>query len=155
MPWFRHPIEYRIRHPDPSGPIRMMLRARLPVQLERHPGEWVSVRRAVLDTGANLCVFSAVWAREVGFELPRRASALPTRTAGGAFTARVYDLDLTARFPQLPGVPFPLAVVFSESHPPAAPPLLGLHNLLDSWRYTFNGEPEPAATMGHMRFETA
>ena len=47
-----------------------------------------------------------------------------------------------------------LAVVFSEAHAPDVPPLLGLHNLLDYWRFTFDGASEPGAEMGHMKFET-
>ena len=49
---------------------------------------------------------------------------------------------------------FSLAVLFSEDYPPTAPPLLGLHNLLNSWRFTIDGTPEPAASMGHVKFET-
>ena len=38
--------------------------------------------------------------------------------------------------------------------PPRSQPLVGLHNLLNYWRYTFDGSFEPAAMMGHMRFES-
>jgi hypothetical protein len=155
MPWFRHPINYRVIHPDPSGPVRMKLRALIPLELERTPGDWVEVPGAILDTGASLCTFSAAWARSHDFLLPARSSALASTTAAGARSGRVYDLDLNARFRRMPEVPFPLAVVFSDAHPPNVPPLIGLHNLLNHWKYTFDGGCEPpVALMGHMRFDT-
>jgi hypothetical protein len=154
MPWFRHPIAWDMIQPDPAGPFRVSLRANIPIELERSPGDWVRVRRAVVDTGASLCVFSAAWARGNGFALPRLAHTLPITTAAGPVPARVYDLDVTARFGIMPERPFSLAVVFSEAHPPNVPPLLGLHNLLNYWRFMFDGTHEPAAMMGHMRFET-
>ncbi len=153
MPWFRHPIHHRIIQPDPNGPLRMFLRAVIPFELERRPGDWMPVPDAVLDTGASLCTFSAAWARASGFQLPRTPAALPLVTAAGPLATRVYDLDLNARVRRMPECPFSLAVVFSDSHPPNVPPLLGLHNLLNYWRITFDGADEPAALMGHMRFD--
>jgi hypothetical protein len=153
MPWFRQPIPYELLQPDPSGPVRMVLRAQVPLELERVPGVWVPVRRAVIDTGASLCIFSAAWARANGLLLPPTSSSLTTTTAAGRLSGRVYDLDLNARFRRMPKFPFSLAVVFSEAHPPTVPPLIGLHNLLNYWRFTFDGSPEPTAPMGHMRFE--
>jgi hypothetical protein len=125
----------------------MSLQARIPIELERSPGDWVPIRRAILDTGASLCVFSAAWARGNGFTLPRLAHTLPITTAAGSVPARVYDLDLNARFRRMPECPFSLAIVFSEAHPPNVPPLVGLHNLLNYWRFTFDGTPEPGADM--------
>lgn len=155
MPWFRHPITYKIRQPDPDGPFRMLLRAAVPFQLERRPGDWMDVPEVILDTGASVCVFSAAWARGHRFTLPAVSHHLSILTAAGSVPARVYDLDLNARFRRIPEWPFSLAVVFSEAHPPNVPPLIGLHNLLNSWRFTFDGSDEPGALMGHMRFETA
>ena len=66
---------------------------------------------------------------------------------------RVRDADLRVRFARLREHPFELAVLFSDDYPPSAPPLLGLHNLLNYWRFTFDGAFEPAALAGHMRFE--
>ena len=54
----------------------MSLRAIIPVELELSPNVWFPVRRAVVDTGSSLCVFSAVWARTNGFALPPVASSL-------------------------------------------------------------------------------
>ena len=65
-----------------------------------------------------------------------------------------YDLDLNARFRRMSEHPFSLAVVFSDAHPPNVPPLIGLHNLLNYWQYTFNGSLKGIAIMGYMRFET-
>jgi hypothetical protein len=154
MPWFRHPITYRIFQPDPSGPFRMRLQAIIQLELERAPGWWIVVPGARLDTGASLSIFSAAWARQNRFTLPAATHQLPTTTAAGHHPARVYDLDLNARFRRMPEHPFSLAVVFSDAHPPNVPPLVGLHNLLNYWRYAFDGSDEPAAIMGHMRFET-
>jgi hypothetical protein len=154
MSWFRHPIFHSIIQPDPFGPPRMNLRAVIPLELERRPNDWMLVSNAILDTGASLCVFSAAWARANGFALPPVAHSLPITTVAGSVQARVYDLDLNACFRRMPEFPFSLAVVFSESHPPNVPPLLGLHNLLNYWRITFDGVMEPSAFMDHMRFET-
>ena len=154
MAWFRHPIHHRILQPDPNGPFRMRLRAIVPVELERAPGIWIPVLDATVDTGSSLCTFSTVWARQHSFLLPTVSAALPTTTAAGHRSARVYDLDLNARFRRMPECSFSLAVVFSDAHPPNVPPLIGLHNLLNYWRYTFDGSFEPAAMMGHMRFES-
>jgi hypothetical protein len=154
MPWFRQPIPYDIVQPDPSGSFRMILRAHVPMEFEIAPGTWFPVRRAVIDTGASFCTLSAAWARANGFQVPRTSHALPTTTAAGYRSARVYDLDLNARFRRMPEHPFSLAVVFSDAHPPNVPPLIGLHNLLNYWRYTFDGSFEGIAIMGHMRFET-
>jgi hypothetical protein len=154
MAWFRHPITRHIIQPDPTGPLRMSLRAVIPIELERRPGEWVLVPDAVLDTGASLCIFSAEWARRNHFTLPSVSHHLGIATATGLVSARVYDVDLNARFRRTPEFPFSLAVVFSEAHPPNVPPLLGLHNLLNYWRFTFDGMDEPGAETGHMWFET-
>jgi hypothetical protein len=154
MPWFRHPIQQSIIQPDPSGPLRMNLRAIIPFELERQPRDWILVPNAILDTGSSLCIFSATWARANHFRLPLASATLPTTTAAGVIQPVVYDVDLNARFRRMPEYPFSLAVVFSERHPPNLPPLIGLHNLLNYWRFTFDGSPEPVAFMGHMRFET-
>jgi hypothetical protein len=133
----------------------MRLQATVPIELERLPGWWIVVPNAILDTGASLSTFSAAWARASGFQLPTTSSRLPIVTATGTARTRVYDLDLSARFRRMPEHPFSLAVVFSDAHPPNVPPLIGLHNLLNYWRYTLDGSPEtPTAIMGHMRFET-
>jgi hypothetical protein len=62
----------------------------------------------------------------------------------------LFQPDPTEPLRMMPEHPFSPAVVFSDAHPPTVPPLIGLHNLLNSRRYTFDG----VAVMGHMRFET-
>lgn len=154
MPWFRQPLDHRLRQPDPNGPIRVSIRARIELHIERVPGVWLGVDNFLVDTGASFTILSTEWARAQGFSVPRAVSQMPLMTAGGDRTARVRDADLRVRFARLCEHPFDLAVVFSEAHPPTVPPLLGLHNLLNTWKYTFDGTPEPAALMGHMRFDT-
>ncbi len=118
------------------------------------PGRWIRVPDAILDTGSSVCLFSATWARANGFALPPVSSTLPTRTAGGHVPSRIYERDTNARFARMPEVPFVLATVFSDAHPPGVPALIGLHNFLTFWRVTFDGTREPGAPAGHMRFET-
>ncbi len=180
MPWFRHPIHYRLLDPANTtpgaarplfseesavqvllaptalfaAPIRMSLRAYVPLEVEFAPQQWLSSRRVMIDSGAGLSTFSAEWAREFGIALPPRSCRLQLDTATGRVSVTVYDLDLNVRFPRLRDCPFSLAVVFSEAHPPTTPPLIGLHNLLNYWRFTFDGSFDPAAAMGHMRFDT-
>src|SRR5688572_19217136 len=139
MPWFRHPIYYRILQPDPNGPFRMRLRAVVPLELERVPGIWIPVLDAVVDTGSSLSTFSTTWARQRQFLLRTATGTLPPTSAAGHRPDRVYDLYLDARFRRMPEHPFSLAVVFSDAHPPNVPPLVGLHNLPNYWRYTFDG----------------
>src|ERR1043166_8982516 len=98
MPWFRQPIPYDLIQPDPSGPIRMALHAYVPMEFELTPRIWTPIRRAVIDSGASLCIFSAQWARANGFRLPTTSSRLPVVTATGTVRTRVYDVDLNARF---------------------------------------------------------
>lgn len=153
MPWFRHPITRSDVRPDPHVPARVQLRASVRIELERVPGHWVRAPDAVIDTGSAICLFSATWARANGFRLPP-STTLPVRTAGGQVSGRVYEGDTTARFARMPEVPFALATVFSDAHPPGLPALIGLHNILTYWRITFDGTREPGAPAGHMRFET-
>lgn len=150
MPWFRQPIERRFR----PGSGRTVLRTTIRLELELARGDWVEVSDAVIDTGSSICLVSATWARANGFTLPPTSSVLPVRTAGGHVSGRVYERNTDARFVRMPEVPFTLATVFSDSHPPGLPALIGLHNFLHFWRVTFDGTREPAAPAGHMRFET-
>lgn len=154
MPWFREPLTYRLRRPDPNGPIRVSIRARIDLEIERQPNLWLNVDRFLVDTGASFTILSTDWARASGFRIPLTFSTMPLLTAGGDRNVRVRDTNLRVRFRRFPEMPFDLAVLFSDDYPPSAPPLLGLHNLLNSWRFSFDGSTEPAALMGHMRFET-
>ena len=152
MPWFRNPLTWRLRQPDLSGPIR--IRANVELEIRLPSGRWFPVRNCLLDTGASFTIFSTAWARAAGIPIPQPISTMPLLTAAGNRNARVRDADLHVRFRLLREFPFNLAAVFSDDYSPTAPPLLGLHNLLNSWRFTFDGTPNPAAIMGHMWFET-
>lgn len=154
MPWFRQPLEHRLRQPDPNGPIRVSIRARIALEIQLAPTVWYNVDRFLVDTGASFTILSTEWARNRGIRVPARTSTVPLMTAGGDRTARVRDADLRVRFARLCERPFDLAVLFSDDYSPAAPPLLGLHNLLNSWQFTVSGAFDPAAAMGHMRFDT-
>jgi hypothetical protein len=154
MPWFRHPLSWRLRAPDPTGPIRVSIRARIELEIELPSKRWFPVRNCLVDMGASFTIFSTDWARTYGITVPAAVSTMPLLTAAGNRNARVRDADLRVRFARLREYPFELAVVFSDDYPPTAPPLIGLHNLLNHWRFTFDGAPELAAIMGHMRFET-
>jgi hypothetical protein len=153
MPWFRQPLTFRVRQPDPNGPIRVSIRARIDLEIERSPGDWLQIESALIDTGASFVILSAAWARRQRIPVPSAVSVMPLITVGGNRNASVRDADLRVRFGRLREYPFVLAVVYSEDYPPTAPPLIGLHNLLNFWRFTFDGAPDPAAIMGHMRFE--
>lgn len=147
MPWFRHPLTR-------YGPLQTGLRAQVPIELECSPSRWVLESNAVIDTGSAVCLFSATWARANGLPLPPASRIISLNTAGGRTINRVYDLTVNVRFERMPEVPFSLAVVFSDAHPPGRPALIGLYNFLAYWRVTFDGSYEPAAPAGHMRFET-
>ncbi len=154
MPWFRVPLTYRLRQPDPTGPIRVSIRAVVQLDIEFRSGTWLQTEGALVDTGASFALLSTAWARRRRLPVPAAASTMPLLTAAGNRDARVRDADLRVRFRQLPEHPFDLAVLFSDDYPPTAPPLLGLHNLLNYWRFTFDGASESGAIMGHMRFES-
>jgi hypothetical protein len=75
-------------------------------------------------------------------------------TANELISEVVRDIDLRIRFARMPEHVFNLAWNLVDTADELTPPLLGLHNLLDAVRFTFDGSLEPAACMGHMRFET-
>jgi predicted aspartyl protease len=154
MPWFRHPLHWRLRQPDPTCPIRVSIRAQIEPEIERPSGPWVRVKQALVDTGASFTILSASWANSRGIPVPTPFSRMPLLTAAGNRDVRVRDADLRVGFPRLRDHPFERAVLFSDDYPPTAPPLIGLHNLLTSWRFTFDGAPEPGALMGHLLLET-
>ena len=154
MPWFRQPLYWRLRQPDPNGPVRVSIQTRIDLEIEWLPGYWFIVDKFLVDTGASFTILSTDWARANGIRVPPMYSTMPLITAGGPRPVRVRDADLRVRFRRLRECPFELAVLFSDDYPPDAPPLIGLHNLLNYWRFAFDGAFEPAAAMGHMRFET-
>ena len=154
MASFVVPIWGSVVDPDPDGPIRRYLQARVPAALERRPGQFVQVPFVVVDTGASFTVMSATLARTYGIPIPARTSRLTINTAGGSRPSRVHDGEIRLRFPQLPDRVFRLYGLFSEDVPPSVPPLLGLNDTLDVFRLTFDGTPGRAGPFGSLRFET-
>lgn len=154
MPSFVVPITWAVYDPDPTGPIRRSFRARVAAEVRDRTGVWTPVD-FIVDTGASATIASAAWARDQRLALPDETSTVSVRTAAGLARSTVRDGELRLRFPPLPGHVFRLYCVFSEAMPAATPPLLGLNDLLDVFRLTFDGSPRPDAPMGSMLFETA
>jgi hypothetical protein len=154
MPAFQIPIAWRITDPGASGPIRRFLRATVAATVENERSEPIHVENFVLDTGATYTTVSAAWARAHRISVPSTSSTLRIRTANGVVASVVRDGELRVRFPQLPDHVFRLYCVFSEQLPPTTPPLLGLNDLLDVFRVTFDGCWSPGAEMGHISLET-
>ncbi len=79
---------------------------------------------------------------------------VPTLTANGLVNATVYFGELKVRFAADPVNTYRLFCHFSEAHSPGAPLLLGLHDLLETFRATFVGTSSLEFPMGHVRLET-
>lgn len=152
MPVFRVPITWKAIDPDPTGPIRRVLRAVVKAEVQDRHGGWVRLD-PVIDTGASTTTVSATWARANDIEVPAATSRLTVRTAAGVMPSEVHDGELRLRFPQLPGREFRLFCLFSEQVPPATPPVLGLNDTLDAFRLTFDGASRPDAPAGVIVFE--
>jgi hypothetical protein len=153
MPSARIPIHRRVIDPDPAGPIRTQLQARLTLDALASNGAWIWVPVCLIDTAANYTTFSATWARLYGIPVPDTTSRLPVRTAAGERVVTVRDGQLRVRFPQFPGRVFTLYCVFSEDYGPAAPPLLGLNNFIDVFRVALDGRYSRDAPAGHVALE--
>jgi hypothetical protein len=154
MPSFTVPFEYRFADPDPSGPIRRLMRSRLLVSVGVAGGGWADNVSFTLDSGANYTAISATRARLLGIPSPAATSRLGLNTAGGARPGLVHDGELRVRLPQLPGRVFRLYCVFAEEIVPSAAPVFGLNDFLDEFRVTLGGRFTPDAPFGRMLFET-
>lgn len=154
MPSFRIPLDCRFVSPDPAGPIRRILRATVRVEVRTGGGAFIQERNAVVDTGAGYTMMSTSQARAMGIPFPPETSRLSMGTAVGGVPSRVHDGELRVRFAALPGHVFRLYCVFNEDMPASVPLLLGLNDLFDVFRVTFDGGFAPDAPMGHMRFDT-
>lgn len=153
MPSVRLPIHRRVLDPDPDGPIRTLLQARLDMDVLARSGAWIWAPICVIDTGSNYNLVSATWARLHGIPIPDTTSRLGMRTATGGRDVTVRDGEIRVRFPFFPGRVFRLYCLFSEDYAPAAPPLLGLNNFIDVFRVTFDGRFSPDAPAGHVLLE--
>ncbi|HET6576216.1 MAG TPA: aspartyl protease family protein [Fimbriiglobus sp.] len=154
MPSFTVPISVRPADPDPSGPIRRLVSARVPVQVEVAPGRFVGPPPFVLDTGATYTTMSTTLARSRGIPFPTGTSRVAITTAAGIRGGLVRDGELRVRFLQLPDRVFRLYCVFAEDVPPSVPPVFGLNDFLDVFRVTLDGAPRLGAPFGSILFET-
>jgi hypothetical protein len=59
MPSFRVPITRRVIDPDPAGPIRTVLQARLGMDVLAGAGVWIWAPTCVIDTGSSYTLVSA------------------------------------------------------------------------------------------------
>lgn len=154
MPSFSVPLLMDVADPDPAGPIRRLVRARLTPSIEVAPGRWVHNLPFVLDTGATYTTMSATRARSLGIPFPPETSRVGVTTAAGPGAGAVHDGELRVRFPELPNHTFRLYCVFAEHILPTVPPVFGLNDFLDVFRVTLDGRWTRDAPAGHMLFET-
>ena len=154
MPSFHVPLKVEFIDPDPSGPIRRLVRARLGGLVQTMTGRFVRPPDFVLDTGSTSTLMSATLARSLSIAVPSTTSRLGMTTVGGRRETTVRDGELRVRFDALPGHLFRLYCVFSEDVPPSVPPLLGLNDFADVFRFTVDGTPTPAAAFGAVHFDT-
>jgi len=154
MPSLTIPLDARVADPDPNGPIRRFLRARLAASVGLPGGRWTDEIAFALDTGAGYTTISATLARAYGIPFPDETSQLAATTAGGCRTGLVHDGELRVRFPELPGHTFRLYCVFAEYIPPGVPPVFGLNDFLDVFRVTFEGSWRRDSPFGRIVMET-
>jgi hypothetical protein len=157
MPTFRVPIRWRVRVPDPifpADPIRRVLTAAVDVSVQDQFGNPWPLERCIIDTGCSTTMISATLARSLGVEFPSATSRLRIVTANGTVDSVVHDGELRLAFVACPGSVFRFFCLFVEEYSPAAPVLLGLNDLLDVFRVTFDGAWSPGAEMGHIALET-
>jgi len=154
VPTFTQPLTVEFVDPDPAGPIRRFVRARLPATIQTLRGTFVRPPQFTLDTGSTYTLMSATLARSRGIPIPDLTSRLPMLTAAGRKETTVRDGELRVRFDALPGHPFRLYCVFSEDVPPSVPPLLGLNDFADVFRFAVDATPTPAAAFGAVHFES-
>ncbi len=154
MPTFAIPISWRVYDPDPSGPIRRSLKIACSGEVRTRQGRFLPIPEFRIDTGSTYTLMSATLARSMGLEIPATASRLNMTTAAGTRPALVRDGELRVRFDALPGHLFRLYCVFSEDVPPSVPPLLGLNDFADVFRFTVDAAPTSLAAFGAVHFDT-
>jgi len=154
VPGFRVPFRPKLSDPDPTGPIRLILRAAITPLVLTQSGHFVEFNNCIVDSGASYTTMSATLARTVGIEFPPQTSRLSVATASSTTPTLVHDGELRVMLPQLPNRIFRLYCVFSESMPTRTPLLFGLNNFFDLFRVTFTGHHSPEAPFGHMLLET-
>jgi hypothetical protein len=153
MPRFTQPFWHRLQQTDPAGPLRLVLRSEVSVELRDTAGDWV-LFDCLVDTGASFSVISTDKARAHGLAVPATTSRVDFETADGTTAAVVRDGSLDLRFARLPEVTFDLLWLFRDDIPGDVQPVLGLHNVIDLLTVVFDGTPRPGAAMGYMEFIT-
>jgi len=153
MPRFTHPFWWRTHQSDPVGPLRLVMRADVRVELRDAGGDW-SLIECLVDTGASFSVISTERARSLGLTVPRTFSRIDLQTADGTTAATVRDGSIDTRFARLPEITFDLLWLFRDDIPATVEPVLGLHNLIDLLTVTFDGTMRPGAMMGVIEFVT-
>jgi hypothetical protein len=154
MPSFTVPLTALTADPDPDGPIRRLVRARLVVSVGLADGRWAEDLPFTLDTGATYTTMSTTRARALGIPFPAQTSRIGITTAAGSRAGLVHDGELRVRFPQLPDEVFRLYCVFAEDVPPIVPPVFGLNDFLDVFRVTVDGSSLPTSPFGRIVMET-
>ena len=154
MPTFVVPISQRVYDPDPSGPIRRALRIGLRGAVRTQSGRFAAAQEFRLDTAATYTLMSATLARSMDLPVPTTSSRLTMTTSVGSRPVVVRDGELRVRFDALPGHLFRLYCVFSEDVPPSVPPLLGLNDFADLFRFTVDAAPTADFPFGSVHFDT-
>jgi hypothetical protein len=149
MPRFVQPLWHGLQQPDPAGPLRLILRADVKVELRTAAGGWVEAEMMV-DTGAAFPTFPTRRAEALGLSVPAATSVVQFETANERRTRSVVrDGAITLRFLALPEVEFGLKCLFRDDVPAEVGPVLGLHNTVDLMTLVFDGTPRPGARMGY------
>ena len=150
MPRFTHPITWHLTNSDEvsPGPLRITMRADIPVEIEDRVGEWLETT-VVIDTGASYSLIGTRYARgTLNLFIPPPTSVMRLRTATGLVNVPITDGEIHLRFPQLPERTFRLKCMFRDQSADV-PPVLGLHNLIDLITIRFDGTPLPNAGPTH------
>jgi hypothetical protein len=129
----------------------LTVRATVHVEIEDQTGGWIGVE-FVIDTGASFPHLGTSLASNLNLSVPSLTSHLSLRTATGLVNEIVRDGEIHLRFPQLPQHTFHLKCVFRDSQPSGVPPVLGLHNTIDTFSILFDGSMRPDALLGSMTF---
>ena len=153
MPRFVQPFAWWLSSSDPDGPLRLIMRSDVWIEVQGAGGRWAAFE-CMVDTGACFPTMPTSVARRMGLAIPPTASPVEVETADGTTTALVRDGELKVRFLRLPERIFSLKWWFRDDLADDVQPLLGLHNTVDLLTLVFDGTPRPDGLMGCMEFIT-
>lgn len=156
MPTFVIPLTCRVRVPaNQFSRIRRHFSTEVAVSALNRDGHARRLGCCLIDTGCSTTMMSAVEARAAGIPFPMDdPQELTLNTANGTVRSTVYDGELKLQFDACPGHTSRLFCLFSENYTPAAPILLGLHDLIEVFRVTFDGTRSPGSELGCVTFAT-